>query len=120
MHDSSTLSPNRRSILPAILALIASAAAATIAYASQNLTATADVNGKPRSATAEITEPSAIRCTSATAQPGDGPKPSCQIQSPGHDAKLDIGKLLTLEKPGYITLTCNGNPPLRCTAEITP
>jgi hypothetical protein len=91
-----------------------------IAWAAETLIATADVNGKPRPATTKIDGPVNIRCTSATGQAGDGDSPSCQIQAPGFYGKVEIGKMISVEKPGYVELKCNGNPPLRCSAQITP
>ena len=103
-----------------LLLLVTLIGAATLAIAAQNITATSDVNGKPRPATVEITEPSTVRCTSANAQAGNGVEPSCQINAPGFFGKLEIGKQIKIEKPGYVTLTCNGNPPTRCSAQIDP
>jgi hypothetical protein len=93
---------------------------AGIAWAAQTITATADVNGKPRAATAQIEGPSSIRCTSAAGQAGDGDKPSCRIVAPGYTGTVEIGKIVAADRDGQVTLTCNGRPPLRCTAEITP
>jgi len=108
------------SLRPALIVLITFLVTANLALATQNITATSDVNGKSRPATAEITEPSTIRCTSAKAQAGNGVEPSCQVNAPNFSGKLDIGKQIRIEKPGYITLTCNGNPPSRCSAQIDP
>jgi hypothetical protein len=91
-----------------------------IAWASQTITATADVNGNPRPATAQIDGPSNIRCTSAAGQAGEGDKPSCKILAPGYSGTVEIGKMIAADKAGIVTLTCNGQPPLRCTAQITP
>jgi hypothetical protein len=91
-----------------------------IAWATQTISATADVNGKPRAATATIDGPSNIRCTSAAGQAGDGERPSCQIIAPGYAGTVEIGKIVAADRDGTVTLTCNGKPPLRCTAEITP
>jgi hypothetical protein len=94
--------------------------AAGIAWASQMMSATADPNGKQRAATAQIDGPSNLRCTSANGEAGEGDKPSCQISAPGYSGKVEVGKIVALDEAGYVTLTCNGKPPLRCTAEITP
>jgi hypothetical protein len=93
---------------------------AGMAWGAQTISATADVNGKPRAATAKIDGPSNIRCTSAAGQAGDGDKPSCQIIAPGYAGTVEIGKIVAADREGTVTLTCNGKPPLRCTAEITP
>jgi hypothetical protein len=93
---------------------------AGIAWASQTITATTDVNGHARPATAEIDGPSNVRCTSAAGQAGAGQKPSCSIAAPGYSGIVEIGKVIATDGGGNVTLTCNGNPPLRCTAEITP
>ena len=93
---------------------------AGIARAAQTIIATADVNGKPHPGTAQIDGPSYIRCISATGQAGDGDPPSCGISAPGFAGKVEIGKMVSVEKAGYVTLSCNGNPPLRCSAQITP
>jgi hypothetical protein len=92
---------------------------ATIALASQTLIATTDVNGKARGASAKIDGPSNVRCTSANGQAGGEPA-SCQIQAPGFSGKVEIGKTISIQEEGYVELKCNGNPPLRCSAEITP
>jgi hypothetical protein len=107
----------KRTVVVATAALLC---AAGVVWAAQTITATADVNGKPHPATAQIDGPSYIRCTSATGQVGDGDPPSCGITAPGFTGKVEIGKMVSAEKEGYVTLTCNGNPPLRCSAQITP
>jgi hypothetical protein len=94
--------------------------AAGIAWASQTMTATADVNGKPRAATAQIDGPSNLQCTSAKGQAGEGDKPSCQIIAPGYSGRVEVGKSVALDQAGIVTLACNGKPPLSCTAQITP
>jgi len=108
---------NFRFVLVGITALLI---VVGIARAAQTITATADVNGKPHPATAQIDGPSYIRCTSAAGQAGDGDPPSCGITAPGFSGKVEIGKMVSADKAGYVTLTCNGNPPLRCSAQITP
>jgi hypothetical protein len=91
-----------------------------VAYAAETLIATADANGRPHAASVKIDGPSYVRCTSATGQAGDGEPPSCQIQAPGFAGKVEIGKIVSLKEEGYVELKCNGNPPLRCSAQITP
>jgi hypothetical protein len=106
--------------LTMLMAMGAVLSAAGIAWASQTMTATADVNGKPRAATAQIDGPSNLQCTSANGQAGEGDKPSCQILAPGYSGKVEVGKSVALDQVGIVTLACNGKPPLRCTAQITP
>jgi hypothetical protein len=101
-----------------LVAAIVILATAGIAWASQTITATTDVNGHARPATAEINGPSNVRCTSAAGQAGQ--KPSCSVAAPGYAGIVEIGKVIATDGGGTVTLTCNGNPPLRCTAEITP
>jgi len=110
----------KRTKLTMLMAAGAVFSAPGIAWASETMTATADVNGKPRAATAQIDGPSNLRCTSANGQAGEGDKPSCQIVAPGYSGKVEVGKSVALDQAGIVTLTCNGKPPLRCTAEITP
>jgi hypothetical protein len=105
-----------RAILVAASAVLVGAA---IVCASQTLTATTDVNGKARGASAKIDGPSNVRCTSANGQAGGEPA-SCQIHAPGFSGKVEIGKTISIQEEGYVELKCNGNPPLRCSAEITP
>ena len=99
-----------------VAALISGAA---LCRAAETLIATADVNGKARAASAKIDGPAYVRCTSATSQAG-GEAPSCQIQAPGFSGKVEIGKTVAIKEGGYVELKCNGNPPLRCSAEVTP
>jgi len=109
--------------MKAVIVLVATSAilcTAGIAWASQTITATADVNGHARPATAEIDGPSNVRCTSAAGQAGEGQKPSCTIAAPGYAGTVEIGKVIATDGGGTVTLTCNGKPPLSCTAEITP
>jgi hypothetical protein len=94
--------------------------AAVVVRAAQILSATTDVNGRAREATTDIDAPSYVRCTSANGEAGEGPKPSCQIGAPGVSVTLEVGRSVSLEKAGIVRLTCNGKPPLRCTAQITP
>jgi len=117
MQPRSVSSRTLHHALTATLGVLASAAAA---LAMQTITATSDINGRPRPASAELTQPSTVRCVAATGQAGDGPDPSCQINAPGFSGKLEIRKQVAIEKPGYLTLSCNGNPPTRCSAQISP
>ena len=75
---------------------------------------------QPTSGNAQIDGPSSIRCTSAVGQVGEGDKPSCKIVAPGYSGTVEIGKMVAADKAGIVTPTCNGQPPLRCTAQITP
>jgi hypothetical protein len=106
--------------LTGLLLTASLALSATAAYAAETLIATADANGRPHAAATKIDGPAYIRCTSATGQAGDGEAPSCQIRAPGFTGKLEIGKIVSLKEEGYVELKCNGNPPLRCSAQITP
>jgi hypothetical protein len=92
--------------------------AAVAVKATQTLSATADPHGKARAATAQIDGPSRLRCITANGEAGE--KASCQVAAPGFTGEVEVGKIVALEKEGYVTLTCNGKPPLRCMAEITP
>jgi hypothetical protein len=110
----------RKMKLTILVATGAILSTAGIAWAAQTITATADVNGNPRPATAQIDGPSNIRCTNAAGQAGEGDKPSCRIVAPGYTGTVEIGKIVAADGAGTVTLTCNGQPPLRCTAQITP
>jgi|SRR5262245_61100922 len=95
---------------------------AAISYGAETLIATADANGRARAAGIKVDGPVYVRCTSATGQAtsGDDEAPSCQIRAPGFNGKLEIGKVISVKEEGYVELKCNGNPPLRCSAQITP
>jgi hypothetical protein len=102
-------------VLIGVIVLFGSAA---VVRATQTLSATADPHGKARAATAQIDGPSNLRCITANGEAGQ--KASCQVIAPGFSGEVEVGKVVALDKAGTVTLTCNGNPPLRCMAEITP
>jgi hypothetical protein len=87
--------------------------------AAQTITATGDANGSQHPGTAAIRGPSSIKCVSAIGQ-GHQQKPSCYITAPGYSGIVDIGKTVGASGAGTVTLTCNGQGALRCTAQITP
>lgn len=88
-----------------------------IAYAKRirNFTSTTDKNGSQHPATADINANGVIKCTSATGSNPQQNPPACyvlgQILRPGQTAGTGSG--------GTMTLTCNGQAPLRCSITIT-
>jgi hypothetical protein len=90
------------------------------AIAAQTITSTSDVIGRPRPATAEITEPPPSAAPAPTRKSATASSPPTRSNAPGFSGKLDIAKQIKIENPGYITLTCNGNSPTRGSAQIDP
>lgn len=76
---------------------------------------TTDKNGNQHPATADIHANGVIKCTSATGNNAQQNPPACfvlgQILRPGQIAGTGGG--------GTMTLTCNGQAPLRCSVTIT-
>lgn len=97
--------------------LIGLSIATGIAYAKRvrNFTSTTDRNGNQHPATADINANGVIKCTSATGSNPQQNPPACfvlgQILCPGQTAGTGSG--------GTMTLTCNGQAPLRCSVTIT-
>jgi len=89
---------------------------ATSAFGRErNFTSTTDKNGRQTPATADIHANGTIKCTSAAGSNAGQSPPACfvlgQILPPGQTAGTGQG--------GTMTLTCNGQAPLRCTIHIT-
>ena len=76
---------------------------------------TTDKNGNQHPATADINANGVIKCTAATGSNPQQYPPACfvlgQILRPGQTAGTGPG--------GTMTLTCNGQAPLRCSVTIT-
>jgi hypothetical protein len=81
----------------------------------RSFTSTTDKNGNQRPATADVRPNGSIRCTTAIGQNPNQNAPACyvlgQILAPGQTAGTGGG--------GTMTLTCNGQAPLRCTVTVT-
>jgi hypothetical protein len=85
----------------------------------RSITASEDDRGQ-HPGTAAISKPSSIRCVSAV---GNDPRqypPSCTISAPGFYGVVNVGNTVGASGAGTVTLTCNGQRPMRCSAQITP
>jgi hypothetical protein len=86
--------------------------------AKQTISSTTEANGNQHPGSAALRGPSSVKCESAT---GSNPRqypPSCTIVAPGYSGTVNIGQTIGTSGAGTVTLTCNGQAPLRCTASI--
>ena len=101
--------------LKALLITIAIAGAATYAYArSQVINASQEVSGNQHPGTASVKGPASITCITAV-----GTSATCYIQGPGVAQQIPKGGTVGTSGAGTVTLTCNGQGALRCSARIT-
>lgn len=83
-----------------------------------SLQATFD-DGGVHPATTDIPGPAPITCLNAVSEnPNSRPVPSCHIVAPGFRGNLDKGKSANATGAGTVTLTCNGQGFLRCSARV--
>lgn len=108
------MSKNTRRISFSILVVFVIAVGVAHAKRVRTFTSTTDSNGNQHPATADINANGVIKCTSAT---GSNPRqypPACfvlgQILRPGQTAGTGSS--------GTMTLSCNGQAPLRCSVTI--
>jgi hypothetical protein len=95
------------------VALVAAAAAA-----AQTITSTTDPNRNQHPGSVAVLDPSSVTCASAV---GNNPRnypPSCNIVAPGYWGIVNIGQIIGTSGAGTVNLTCNGEAPLRCSAQI--
>lgn len=102
----------QRFFIAVVLVVVASAANAKRV---RTFVSTTDKTGNQHPATADINANGVIKCTSATGTNPQQYPPACfvlgQILRPGETAGIGSGRTMTL--------TCNGQAPLRCTVTIT-
>jgi hypothetical protein len=82
------------------------------------ITSTTDSSGNQHPGSGAVGGPSPVTCTSAS---GSNPRqypPSCNISAPGYNGPVAPGQTIGTSGAGTVTLTCNGQVPLRCTASI--
>ena len=97
-----------------VVTLVASAASRTIS-------ATTDLNGNQNPGTAAVKGAASVTCLSATQSgiphPGD-PPPACYVTGPGLANRLEKGQNAGSTGAGTITLICNGQGRLTCSARV--
>ena len=95
-----------------------SASPRTGTTAAQVITSITDANGNRHPATAALRNPASVKCTFATGNNPQQNPPSCFITAPGYSGTLARGQSIGTSGPGTVSLTCNGQAPLRCSAQI--
>jgi len=84
----------------------------------QTIVSTTSANGNTNPGRAPIKGPSSVTCVSAVGNTQQGYKASCNIDAPGHFGPVDVNQTIGTSGAGTVTLTCNGQAPLRCVATI--
>jgi hypothetical protein len=83
-----------------------------------SLQATADASGVHPDKF-DITGPVTFTCLNAVSEtPNSRPEPSCHITAPGFNKTLKKGESGNTANAGTVTLTCNGQGNLRCSARV--
>ncbi len=83
-----------------------------------SLQATADASGVYPDKF-DITAPVTFTCLNAVSEtPNSRPEPSCHITAPGFNKTLKKGESGNATGAGTVTLTCNGQGNLRCSARV--
>jgi hypothetical protein len=89
--------------------------------ASRTISATVDLNGNQHPGTVAVRGPASITCLSATQSalqhPGDQP-PACFVTGPGLANRLEKGQNAGSTGAGTISLICNGQGRLTCSAKV--
>jgi len=91
--------------------------AATTA-AAQTITSSTDPNGNQHPGRAAVRDPSSVTCASVVGNDPRNHPPSCNIVAPGYWGIVNIGQTIGTGGLGTVSLTCNGQAPLRCSARI--
>jgi len=87
---------------------------------SRSISASTDANGNQHPGTAAVKGPATVTCSSATEsahKPGD-PPPACYVTGPGVGARVEKGHQVGTTGAGTVTLICNGNGRLTCSAQV--
>jgi hypothetical protein len=93
--------------------------AAVFAFAaSTTISSTTEKSGNQHPGSAAVKGPATVTCTSATGNDPRNYPPSCSIAAPGYSGTVNQGKQVGTSGAGTVTLTCNGQAPLRCSAKI--
>ena len=88
------------------------------AAAPKTIASRTDARGNQTPGSAAVKGPAQVTCASATgANPRDNP-PSCNITAPGYGGTVNVGQTVGTSGAGTVTLTCNGQAPLSCSARI--
>ena len=83
-----------------------------------SLQATADASGVHPDKF-DVTGPVSFTCLNAVSEtPNSRPEPSCHITAPGFNKTLKKGESGNTTNAGTVTLTCNGQGNLRCSARV--
>jgi hypothetical protein len=114
---------------PIFLLALAAVSTLTLAYQAEaqrprnrakvhSLQATADPSGAHPDKF-DVTGPVSFTCLNAVSEtPNSRPEPSCHITAPGFNKTLKKGESGNTTDAGTVTLTCNGQGNLRCSARV--
>jgi hypothetical protein len=86
--------------------------------AGRVISSTTDANGNQHPGSAAVSGPSSVTCISASGQNPGTYTPSCFIVAPGYGGIVNKGNTIGTSGAGTVTLTCNGQVPLSCSASI--
>lgn len=90
----------------------------TAKTARRVISSTTDRNGNQHPGSAAVSGPSSVTCISASGQNSSQYPPSCFIVAPGYGGIVNRGNTIGTSGAGTVTLTCNGQVPLSCSASI--
>lgn len=85
---------------------------------SITIRSTTDANGNQHPGSVAIGGPTRVTCTQANGNNPNTYRPSCYIVAPGHAGIVERGRSIGTSGAGTVTLTCNGQAPLSCTARV--
>jgi hypothetical protein len=103
-----------------VAAAIAVGTATIASAASRVINASTDMNGNQHPGTTAVRGPARVTCLTATqssAHPGDPPA-TCYVQGPGVASQVQKGANVGTSGAGTVTLTCNGQGRLTCSARV--
>jgi hypothetical protein len=102
-------------VLIAIGAVVAAGFLQAASAGSQTIKSYTDASGNRHPATAKVSTPVSVTCTSVS-----GTNASCYITGAGIDKQVPKDHNIFTIEAGTVTLICNGSGPLGCEARIDP
>ena len=84
----------------------------------KTLTSGTDQYADPNPATFSTEVPVAVTCLAASGGNAMLHAPACHIDAPGYTGILEVGQTVATSAAGPLTLTCEGQTPLRCSVAV--
>jgi hypothetical protein len=99
-----------------VVMVVACASSVPVAIAASHvIQASVEASGNQHPGTVAVRGPASVTCLDAQPQRSNA---TCYVTGPGLDRQLPKGANAGTSGAGTVTLTCNGNGALRCSARV--